>query len=441
MTGAKRAAAAAVLSFIVYLTPLVGPHAVWLLGETLYQDFAGLLRARAGRDAAWVATDVAVALLAQLGFGLLVYWFIGGPGWLRGLGVILPVLPAIVVLNYVYQVAIPTRFLIEPDTTPERASWPLACTARDVWVPQIPGPPVVTKDAAAAPLWVAEVHPPLRYGLFAMPGCKVTLLELTQSARGYVTYVVGGRALYTTLVPATGAQSWSVFDAASGKRAPLEVDRGQFPILSTDGRSAAWLRPVVGSTPPIQLEAVVRGVERSREQVVGLDALGRGGIQQLVQLDTEAGELVVARGLRELLRVGMDGRLRGMGPDVQGVDPHPGTVRFVEGGWVAWDGYRENEAYRVAWALSRGKGAHRVPRSRGITSLAVSPDGRFIALSVTSGLSLGSTQDAVSVLSTADGSEVFRKYLPKYTRSSVAFLGPEWFVYTDLGGVNVLRIP
>ena len=122
------------------------------------------------------------------------------------------------------------------------------------------------------------------------------------------------------------------------------------------------------------------------------------------------------------------------------MEPHPDTVTFFPDGWVAWDGYRENESYRVVWSLPGGKGSHRVPRSRGITSLAVSPDGRWIALSVTSGLSIGSTRDAAYVLGTADGREAFRKYFPKYTRSSLAFLGPGRFVYTDLEGVNVLEV-
>jgi len=127
-------------------------------------------------------------------------------------------------------------------------------------------------------------------------------------------------------------------------------------------------------------------------------------------------------------------------PNPEGVEPHPDTVTFFPDGWVAWDGYRENESYRVVWSLPGGKGSHRVPRSRGITSLAVSPDGRWIALSVTSGLSIGSTRDAAYVLGTADGREAFRKYFPKYTRSSLAFLGPGRFVYTDLEGVNVLEV-
>jgi hypothetical protein len=80
-----------------------------------------------------------------------------------------------------------------------------------------------------------------------------------------------------------------------------------------------------------------------------------------------------------------------------------------------------------------------MPRGQGITSLAPSPDGRWIALSVTSHLSVGSTPDAVSVLRAADGSEVFPRYFPKCTRTSVASAGGR-FVHTDPVGVNALRI-
>src|SRR5262249_474193 len=132
-------------------------------------------------------------------------------------------------------------------------------------------------------------------------------------------------------------------------------------------------------------------------------------------------------------------RVREALPSPTEVEPQPQTFRFLVDGWVAWDAYREDAPYRVAWSLPAGRGVQRVPRGRSITSVAPSPDGRWIALSVTSNLSISSTPDAVSVLRAADGSEVFRRYFPKYTRSTVAFAGGR-FVYTDGGGVNVLRI-
>jgi hypothetical protein len=65
----------------------------------------------------------------------------------------------------------------------------------------------------------------------------------------------------------------------------------------------------------------------------------------------------------------------------------------------------------------------------------------WIAASVTSGISIGSTPDAVFVERAADAGEVFRTYLPKYARSTVAFPDSGRFVYSDMEGVRVLRIP
>ena len=215
---------------------------------------------------------------------------------------------------------------------------------------------------------------------------------------------------------------------------------GQSVILSNDGSAVAWLRRVAASSPPIPLEAVIRRVGGDGEKVVDLSGLGRGGLQQLIQFDSDAGELIFVRGLSELIWVGIDGRLRKTMAKPDGVEPQPQTYRLVSNGWVAWDAYRENQPYRVAWSLPHGTGHHQIPKGRGITSLAVSPDANWIALSVTSGLSIGSTQDAVSVLRVTDGMEVFRKYFPKYTRSTVAFSDTGRFIYTDLEGVRVLRI-
>lgn len=428
------------LSLAVYATPVVAPHTFAFLGQVLYREVTRALGGGEGREPAWVATDLAVALLAQALFGALLWLFVGRPGWERALAVVVPVFPGIVALNYVYLVAVPAYFLIEPDTTPEVTTWTRECAVADVWIPPLRASARVPADDDDTPLWVLEVKPPLRYGLLAMPDCRVTPLPLTQTANAYATFVADGRALYATLAPGEPRQEWSVFDVASGARTPLRIDAGQTPILSTDGSAVAWLRAVPNAPVPAPQEAVVHEIERPGARVVSLAAVGGGGLD-LVQVDTRAGELVVARRPRELVTVDFDGRVRARGPDTTGVDPRGETIRLVAGGWVAWDTYRENASYRVAWSLPGRRGAHRVPTSRAIGSLAVSPDGRFIALSVTSALNIGSTQDAVYVLSTADGHEVFRKYFPKYTRSTVAFLGANRFVYTDLGGVNVLRIP
>ena len=91
----------------------------------------------------------------------------------------------------------------------------------------------------------------------------------------------------------------------------------------------------------------------------------------------------------------------------------------------------------IAWALAGGQGRYRVPRGRGITDLAVTPDGRLIAFSTTTSLSIGNVKDAVVVLRAADGAEVFRRILPRYARSQVAFPSNTLFAYVEWDGAKV----
>ena len=73
MSGSRRTISALVLSFAVYLTPLVGPHAAWLLGEVLWREVARGSSGRLAREPLWAATDAAVAFGAQVVVFLLLY--------------------------------------------------------------------------------------------------------------------------------------------------------------------------------------------------------------------------------------------------------------------------------------------------------------------------------------------------------------------------------
>ena len=64
--------------------------------------------------------------------------------------------------------------------------------------------------------------------------------------------------------------------------------------------------------------------------------------------------------------------------------------------------------------------------------LSPCPSGRFIAISTTNGLNIGGIPDTVLVRRTSEGGEVFRKTLPAYARSDVAFLGEHHFAYTGI---------
>ena len=68
-------------------------------------------------------------------------------------------------------------------------------------------------------------------------------------------------------------------------------------------------------------------------------------------------------------------------------------------------------------------GRHEVPLGSSINDLAVSPDGALIAVSTSTGLNIGSVRDSLFALRTRDGAEVYRRFLRKYTRARMAFLG------------------
>jgi hypothetical protein len=48
-----------------------------------------------------------------------------------------------------------------------------------------------------------------------------------------------------------------------------------------------------------------------------------------------------------------------------------------------------------------------------------------VAVSTTSSLNIGRVKDSVFVLSAVDGREVFRRFISRYSRTSVVFLGGE----------------
>ena len=76
-----------------------------------------------------------------------------------------------------------------------------------------------------------------------------------------------------------------------------------------------------------------------------------------------------------------------------------------------------------------------------MTSAAVDPTGSYIAISETTTLSIGNARDVVYVLRTNDGDVVFRRYLPRYSRSEVVFFEGGFLGYSDLEGTHILTLP
>jgi hypothetical protein len=146
---------------------------------------------------------------------------------------------------------------------------------------------------------------------------------------------------------------------------------------------------------------------------------------------------------------------RNVGPDGAPLDerprqPGPGFERMLSevalqpGGWVGWDIYAEDRRYVVAWDLQGGRGRIDEPKGRGISSAAADPSGRYVAYSTSSTLNVGAVPDAVALLAASDGSDVWRRRLPRYARAQVA-LFTEHLAWSDSTAVpprvRVLRLP
>ena len=64
----------------------------------------------------------------------------------------------------------------------------------------------------------------------------------------------------------------------------------------------------------------------------------------------------------------------------------------------------------------------------------MNPAGELIAVSTSPSVSIGNIDDAVFVFKAADGSEVYRRTLPTYSRSNVQFIGNDYLAMYEFEG-------
>src|SRR5262245_57053713 len=105
-----RVGVAALLSCSIYALPLVGPHAAFLLGETLVRGVT-----RGEQSAAWIAPELGVALVMQLVAAGIWYWVLGHPVSPRLGAVVIAVPTFFAFAQWCYLFALPAHFLIEKD--------------------------------------------------------------------------------------------------------------------------------------------------------------------------------------------------------------------------------------------------------------------------------------------------------------------------------------
>jgi hypothetical protein len=434
-------------SFTVYLMPIIGPHALWFLGEHLYSR---LTRSGPDRVAEWIAMEWGLAIALQIVAGALWHRFFARPKWWRLLPLIVCAPVFFFVIEWAYLVAIPSRFLIERDTAPESGDWKSVCTVADMSLaPVRTSPDLLLERAGEAWLMGTGIN---AYAVLEVSGCRMKAIGLPDSAPSMTLPFVlpDGRCLFSTWDNKAGQNHWWIHDRTTQPlpRPPTDPNRSA-PILSTDGNWVAWLEYIPNVTvTPLPERVVIRSLRDDRELFVNLPPQGHSEFVLLgvnmATADLTFYEHEYRSRQNSLTAFGLDGARRGQPIVADGVDPQSTTFLRVGQGWVAWDAYRENEPYRVAWSLPNGHRTHRVLKGRGITAVAVNPSGTYLAISATTALNIGHIKDAVYVLRTSDGKEVWRRYLSTYTRSSLAFLGDGYFAYTDWDGahaaVRVLQI-
>lgn len=445
---------AALLSLWVYLIPLPMGHAfiVWglSLAVAVFPVFSALWYSH-GRGPAWIAADLAFAAAVQGAAGALLYRHFLHPRWASRLGLVAVVPLFGIAVNWVHLTAIPTFFLVDPERAVEVATWPTECTAADVSLAQVVKSPVSLVLEKAGEAWV--VGPGARYGLLTMPGCLVR--EMDEALRGanfagpdstYLDFAIaGGGALFSRTERGTQqARRW--FIAGVGQ-APLPIEdptghseNDKRPILSNDGEWIAWGVRRQQPDGKVLFGILARRLRDGHEVYRPSSSIPGSGLSEILELTPGASELTVETYDDSYVAVDASGEVH-WGPIRV---PYASTQSFrrVGDGWVAWgNDYVGNTAATVGWSLPGGEGTHRVPKGRGIDSAAIDPSGRFIAVAVSRSVSLGDVKDSVYVLRTSDGSEVFRRFLPRYSRAQVAFLGVRHLAYSENGRTHVLRVP
>ena len=361
---------------------------------------------------------------------------------------------AVIEVQRLFFARIPARFMIEQETAQEKAgAWPEACRVTDGQVMAVRTPGRMPAGGWTE-AWLQDSHS--GWSILRMPGCQRTAAPLPQPTvrRGggvdfmiSVTQVVpGGLGLVQRHETALNKDTWMLANVPAGTLTPLPAPQTKqyvAPYLSDDGTHTGWVLVIPNTGPPVLEELHVLPVSgNGAARVLDLTPFGPN-TYELIGLDDSTGESVywVSQPLPgHVLAVERDGHELSTPSIPAGIRPQRATIILLPHGVVAWDAYKEDENYGISWALDTGSGSHKIPRGSSPTSVAVDPAGRYIAFSTTTSLNIGNTKDAVVVLRTSDGQEVFRRYLAALNRTGVIFLGREYFAYSDYGTTHVLRI-
>jgi hypothetical protein len=415
-------------SFVIYLIPIVGPHSIWISGAMLLEEIFG----SRDRELLWRILDVGLAVLLQAAFAAFLYFVVLGRSWWRWL-LLAPAIPVVFfAMLFGFQLFIPMLFLVEADPSPEQGNWPRVCILNDQWLDGTGASPDLAMERAGE-VWVMQAET-RRYSILTMPDCRLRPVNIPvlDAGGGIGQGRPGGAALYRSYDRQT--QRTDLYALSAGATAATElVPPSELPywnpVAFGDG-GLAWL-------DNLRQNGAVEPVLRIRAAVSEGDAtipLQKGRQYQLLGFDARSGDFLLTFYPTGMIAIGTDGAVT-WGPHTAiGLAAIGANLRRVGDGWVAWDSYRDQGRYRIDWFLPSGSGSREIPKGRSITAVSVNPGGDLIAVSTSPGVSLGNIEDAVFVFRTKDGSEIFRRILPTYSRAQVQFIGDDYLAMYELEG-------
>src|SRR5262245_42143573 len=336
-----------VASFAVYLTPLVGPHTIELLGPALVLQLM-----RRSVEPGWIAANVGVALAAQALLGLAAVWALRRP-WRRLGAIPLTFFALVFTLPSLYLVVIPGHFLIERDVAPERQDWAERCIVPDTWLVPIRTP--VTSTASQH--WLAS-RSSGRYAIVRARTCDAIEARVPQPGpgrNGGVNFMLTpafaaprGGMMFEQNETATGARSWWRLtpDGERFERLPTEV-QPEPPVLSNDGDAVAWLEQLRDSDAAAY-RLHIRSMDPVYERIIRVPFTAI--FPAPVELDSAA-RIVVLWADDRIVTLDFDGVVIGVSPSTrETVRAQLGTYVRSGHGWLAWDAYREEGRYTLAWS-------------------------------------------------------------------------------------------
>ena len=424
-------------SFTVYLIPIVAPHIVSVLGFVLIKELSS---EHHHKEPSWIAADVVLCLLLQLAAAIIWYWFFLSPGRWRFVGLVASVPVFVVAAEMGYMLAIPSFFLIDKDRTVDVMEWPLECQASEHVLPSM-RTSVDLALARSGQVWVMRAGNS-RLGVLSMPDCQIQEVDQNWSNAGTVpaSAAPNGRLLLVTYQP-DGSQSWEVL--SNGERIgpfvrPPETN-GEAAVLSNNSEWIGWVQREIQRDRRPKGRVLLQPVAGGDERIIDLSRVGAGRFG-LLSIDMETPELLLEHDYGTFVGIDLEGNIRWGPVSPKQVEASGTSFLRAGNGWVAWDSYRDRGPYRVEWSLAGGSGFHEILKGRHVTSLAVDPEERFVALSISTALNIGAFGDKVYVIRTEDGQTVFQHSLPRYARSEVAFLTSRFFTYTLDREVRVLRV-